>query len=389
MKHFQYLDTPGPFSGIDYRRTTRVERAIPLTVCGLDKLGQPFQENSWTISCNLHGCRYRSRHDCRPGTWISVHIGEPGSAAKCAAARAQVKSIHAPESARESYQIGIELECPGNIWKLCPPPADWLRIGDAQVANSRSTSATVPEQDPMIIKMFLPSKQVFRQGDERDISAKGKLQQEADAAVESALAVQLESAVSRVISVALERMDGAVLEIERRLSARLSEAVLRATQEFEDAATSTFERGFNRIVEVVQTQTREAAVQTEHRAEEVRSSLEVSRDFALTEFRRLAEIHTSLIASRIEQRLAYSLAALDAEHRNACQARLRTLENEIVHLAAELTNQRRHELKTFFDSCLIGAIHAIEQQSTAALGGLTQESQNSPPGTGGRSAPTE
>ena len=55
MKKFKFLDTPGPFSGIEYRRTTRVERAVPLVISGQNNHGQPFQERTWTISFNLHG----------------------------------------------------------------------------------------------------------------------------------------------------------------------------------------------------------------------------------------------------------------------------------------------------------------------------------------------
>jgi len=379
VKNFKLLDPLGPFSGIEYRRTTRVERAISLIISGQNNQGQLFQEWTWTTSFNLHGCRYPSRHECEIGAWITMQVGEPSGTAKIAATRARVKSIHASNSARESYQIGIELETPGNIWEVPSPPEDWLRGAGTEVAKAQSSTATVPVRDPTIIKMSLPSRERLREADELVASLEGKLQLAVDKAVQSALASHLESAVTKAISITLERMDSTVLEIERRLSARLSETVSRATEEFEDAATGTLERGFKRLVEDIKVKTQEAAFQVEDRAEEARSILETATNSALDEFRHQAEVHARLAISHTRRRLASSLASIDAENRGVCEARLRALKSEIEQTGKEFTDQFRHGLKAFFHSCLVDAISAIEQQSKATFDGLTQKNENSTP----------
>ena len=379
MKNFEFLDTPGPFSGIEYRRTTRVERAVSLVISGQNNHGQPFQERTSTISFNLHGCRYRSRHDCGIGSWITVKVSEPGSSVKVAATRAQVKSIHAPNSARENYQIGIELEIPGNIWEISSPPEDWLRGAGTEVAKTRSATAAVPGRDPRIIKMSLPSRERLHEPDELVASLEGKLQLAADEAVQAALASHLESAVKKAISITLERMESAVLEIERRLSARLSEAVSRAAEEFESAATRTSDRRFERLVEDIQVKTREAAFQVEDRAAEAHSVLETAASSALDEFRCQTEAHADQMISQTKQRVVSLLASIDAETRSVCEARLMALKSEVAKTGEEFTAQFRTGLKAFFHSCLVAAVSAIEQHSKATVKGLTQEGKNLAP----------
>jgi hypothetical protein len=415
VKKFESLDTQGPFFGIEYRRTTRVEGAVPLVISGQNNQGQLFQESTWAISLNLHGCRYRSRHDCRIGTWITVQAGEPCSTANIAATRAQVKSIHAPNSARESYQIGIELETPGNIWVISSPPEDWLRGAGTEAEEEQSATAAAPERDPVITKMSLPSRRgvpgpehrpvlstpnlteasnsleaamqsdpskpirIVFSPDELVAALEGKLQLAADKAAQSALASHLESAAKKAISITLELMERSVLEIERKLSARLSEAVLRAAEEFEGAATRTSDKGFERLVEDIQVITRKAAFQVEDRAAEARSSLETAANSALDEFRHHAEIHASLTISDTKQRVASSLASIDAENRSVSEAQLRALRSEVARTGEQFTEQFRNGLKAYFHSSLVAAVSAIEQHSKATFDGFTQESENSPP----------
>src|SRR5579859_7935681 len=315
VKNFEFLDTPGPFSGVEYRRTTRVERAVSLVISGQNNNEQQFQERTSTISLNLHGCRYRSRHDWGIGSWITVKVSEPGSIVKATATRAQVKSIHALNSTRKSYQIGIELEIPGNIWEISSPPEDWLRGTGVEVAKAQSATAAVRERDPRIIKMSLPSRERLREPNELVAPLQRKLQLAADEAVQAAFASHLESAVKKAISIILERMESSVLEIERRLSARLSEAVSRAAEEFEDGATRTSIRRFERLVEDIEIKTREAAFRVEDRAAEARSVLETAASSALDEFRYKTEVHAGQLISQTKQCVVSLLASIDAEAR--------------------------------------------------------------------------
>ena len=48
--------------GTQKRRSTRIVQAVPLTVTGVDALGQPFKERTTTVMVNCHGCKYQSKH---------------------------------------------------------------------------------------------------------------------------------------------------------------------------------------------------------------------------------------------------------------------------------------------------------------------------------------
>src|SRR5260370_17676708 len=68
------------FMGPEGRRSTRIERPVPLLITGHDGLGQEFLERTSAVSLNLHGCRYPSRQDNHVGSWITLQVGEVRSA---------------------------------------------------------------------------------------------------------------------------------------------------------------------------------------------------------------------------------------------------------------------------------------------------------------------
>src|SRR5215475_4450340 len=103
-------DTTFGFTGPEGRRSTRVERPVPLLITGHDGLGQEFLERTSAVSLNLHGCRYPSRHDCRVGEWITLQSGEAPLGEVVTTVRAQVRSVQVPRNPRDLYHVGVELE---------------------------------------------------------------------------------------------------------------------------------------------------------------------------------------------------------------------------------------------------------------------------------------
>lgn len=489
MKNFEFLDPSGPFSGIEYRRTTRVERAVPVVISGQNTRGQPFQERTRTISFNLHGCRYSSRHECGIGTWVTVQVAEPGSPAKNAAKRrAQVKSVHTPNSPRESYQIGIELETPGNIWDIPSSPQDLLPVSGPDVARSQPATAAPPERDLRITKMSLPSRQGLREPEHWSVfstatrtqahnkwevamesdrlepapsvvsqddlvaSLEGKLQLAADKAVQSALTALLEPAVKKAIASidevgqankrqedstaqhleahldssqdevpdgmnsvpgelrserreqieknsgqvegtprrleelartarhgatkSQELMERSVREIEQNLSTRLSQAAAQAAEEFEAAAVRASDRQLARLGEDIRVITRETVFHLADRAAEACSTLENAARSVLDEFRHEVEVHASLTVSETKQCVASSLASMHAENRSVCESRLRALKSEVARIEGQFTEEFRHRLKAFFDSCLTAALNAVGQHSKTTFDGLSQANES-------------
>jgi hypothetical protein len=97
-----FFGTPASVqSGIELRRSTRIERTVPLFISGRDSSGQDFLERTSAISINLHGCRYPSRHELHVGSWITLQLGEAAMGEISKSVKAQVKSVHMSHSPRE------------------------------------------------------------------------------------------------------------------------------------------------------------------------------------------------------------------------------------------------------------------------------------------------
>src|SRR6266576_6406066 len=153
------LATPadnGRFSGIDARRSTRLERAIPLIIMGIDKLGELSQETTSAVSLNLHGCRFPSRRDYPVETWVNLQVAEPNGGAKSVLVRAKVRSIQGPKAPQELYEIGVEFEAPSNVWGIPTPPEDWRCILGENVSRMRAADGVLPELEPAVMGAALP-----------------------------------------------------------------------------------------------------------------------------------------------------------------------------------------------------------------------------------------
>ena len=147
------------YSGIEGRRSTRIDHPVTLIILGKNGLGQPFQEKTSSVSVNLHGCRYPSRHEYPVGSWVGIQViqsdGEPNSPLM----RAQVRSIHTPDSPRELFQIGVELENPSNVWGVPSPPADWHRLTNGDLSTTHLATADLCRVSRIRIRIRRPMAQ--------------------------------------------------------------------------------------------------------------------------------------------------------------------------------------------------------------------------------------
>ncbi|MFZ0580820.1 MAG: hypothetical protein WA690_01460 [Candidatus Acidiferrales bacterium] len=137
------------------RRSERILESLPLTVRGIDLLGQPFEERSTTLAFNLHGCRYTSKHHLPRNTWVTLDVSQSAAAphARTGAEqptllRARVAWVQRPHSIRDFFQIAVELEGPANVWGLDNPPADWIRAEQAAHAPLSSTAGAETHVHP-------------------------------------------------------------------------------------------------------------------------------------------------------------------------------------------------------------------------------------------------
>ena len=158
MSTIPSADATFGFIGPEGRRSTRIERPVPLLITGHDGIGQQFLERTSAVSLNLHGCRYPSRHDCRVGTWITLQIGEAPLSEVVTTVRAQVRSVQVPRNPRDLYHVGVELEKPANVWQIPAPPPDWQTAAERLAAElppskEQTAAATGPGRAPTVEDM--------------------------------------------------------------------------------------------------------------------------------------------------------------------------------------------------------------------------------------------
>jgi len=501
LSYTTLIDSPRKFSGVESRRSSRIEYPVAILISGQDGFGQEFLERTAPVSLNLHGCRYPSRHDCHIGSWVTLQIGETALGEPLRTVRAQVKSVHMPRTVRELYHVGVELEAPANVWNIPSPPEDWMRAFEGQTSTSSSSStstsgaATGTARAPRMIDMLSPIRQpepqtlpmpvdpeattveeigsstksapvlqmpqageAARPGrvvvtpDQLVSAVQGKLQQAAEAAVKAALAQHLAPALAKALtsiddarqsalSVVSEtssqhrsslvhtsreellarledrldearsrwdsQMDGfriraeeiaqridrqatqarsdlnqakeiaenAIRDMEPQLAAMTAESLGQATEEFERGAAQTTERHLVRLNESAQSILRETLSHLQANVSEARATVHTAAREALDEFQRQADVHAGLSMQETTQHIATSLAALDAQHRSACDARRQSLEADVHRTADQLTEQFRQSLRAFFYSCLVAAVGAVEQHSKTTSEGLSLDNK--------------
>ena len=261
--HFQGEDvsqsslarTPDNLVKEESRRSTRLDRCVPLIVFGEGRVGEPFVERTVSTSVNLHGCRYPSRHDYVVGTWVTLQVVGLNVEPKPPAVRAKVCSIHASPNSRELQQIGVELEHPANVWGIVAPPPDWLSSGEtpatytaaaavpatqkidketgeaeeppsmpgpklAEVATFPSPSPVAPKpQAPVLAEAAKPQRMVVTP-DGLVSALQSRLQQAVEKAVRTAVANQLDEAVRNAVAAIDEVRQSSIREVQQLAPAR-------------------------------------------------------------------------------------------------------------------------------------------------------------------------
>jgi hypothetical protein len=118
------------------RRSSRIGKAIPLAVQGVDALRAPFREEVTTATISCHGCTYQMKHEVLPGSILVLNIGQQVKGNSESTSRARVKWIQKLNTAPDSaYRVAVEFEYAGNIWGITPPPADWFPVQRGKVVK--------------------------------------------------------------------------------------------------------------------------------------------------------------------------------------------------------------------------------------------------------------
>lgn len=155
--------------GAQKRRSTRITQAVPITVTGVDALGQPFKERTTTIGINCHGCKYQSKHYVPKNSVITLEIPRTQAGQPPRSIQGRVIWVQRPRTVRELFQIGVEFDIAGNIWGVAFPPEDWFPYPEDESAEhpteaaettasasaeARRTAVPKPSSEPPAVPTF-------------------------------------------------------------------------------------------------------------------------------------------------------------------------------------------------------------------------------------------
>jgi hypothetical protein len=144
---------PSEEPGAQKRRSTRIVQAVPITVTGVDALGQPFKERTTTVMVNCHGCKYQSKHYVPKNSTVSLDIPRPEAGAPPRTLVGRVIWVQRPRAVRELFQIGLEFDSAGNVWGIAFPPDDWFPVpGEEPPAAVAGEKTPAPERQPASVE---------------------------------------------------------------------------------------------------------------------------------------------------------------------------------------------------------------------------------------------
>ena len=291
-------------TGSKARRSTRVFQRVPLSVSGLNTVGNSFMELTSAVTVNCHGCLFPSRYQYQQGSWVKLLLPAGRTNGGAQPLRAEVKYVRLPRSPKELYQVGVELETPANIWGIKSPPEDWLRFpgtesfsvdaasaitgapsapngGEIQVmagANGieqaerispgNGYTATEPAGMPGTDK---PTRVVV--SPEQLLAAlEGKLQQAAEKAVASAVSSRLGNAVNQAAKAIEEFSQASVRKVQDRCTEYSEKLAASAREEFLGRVRVELEQAEARLgkeVETLLSRVQEATRRLEASAQQV------------------------------------------------------------------------------------------------------------------------
>ena len=411
MSQSSVAKTPDNFVKEESRRSTRIERSVPLIVFGQNRLGESFVERTVSTCINLHGCRYPSRHDYGVGTWITLQVVGLNVEPKPPAVRARVRSIHSPQSTRELQQVGVELEHPANVWGIVTPPQDWLRFGESagsgavtqfsaaaaaaapapstppldvepaeipfKVEHKLAEVATFPSPSPVAAKPPAPKiteapkpQRVVITPDGLINALQGKLQQAAEKAVQAALGKQLDDAVRQALSTIDDIRQSSVREVQELFPTRVEAATLSTKEQIAGEVAAYWKEE----MEKYRGQAEELVQRLEKQAAELRSELVRSKEI-LDKMSREME-------PQVHARLTEAVSQATAEFEGAASRILDRRYERLLDHSQSVTQEgllrldaRSAEVQALVQSAVNSALASFQRQTERHANDLLSETK--------------
>jgi len=389
------VSTSGNIVAAESRRSSRIEKSLPLIVLGRNRLGEPFMERTVSVTLSMHGCRYLSRHEYGVGTWVTLQlVGLISSEEKPATVRAMVRSVHPPGSLRELQQVGVELETAANVWGIAPPPADWTSVQETNTSTAQPVAviapvqesakknvglgeipmnsepkmadvATFPSPSPAASRPPAPKPREAAQPpravvtpDHLISALQGRLQQEADKAIQVAAAKQVKDVIREALSSIDDARRSSVREVQE-LFPKSIEAMKLSLKE-ESAAEMAVQ--WKTDMEVYRGRAEEVAQRLEKQADELRRELANAQEYVEKITREIAPQIPASLKEALTQATSDFESATTVVVDRRCE---RLLENAqiVTQQALSKLNACSAEVQAFVQSAVNSGLEEFRREA--------------------------
>lgn len=272
------------YLGEQRRRSTRIEQTSPVIIRGVDLLGQPFEERTAAQNLSFHGCRYQSKHHLPKNTWITLEVPSGESRGDAACVRARVAWIERPQTLRDLFQVGVELEMGNNVWGVTFPPSDWTGQAAGVTTMSlapertprpeevRESTSTTAAQAEASLEVYLQMAMAHTNRDFAAVKPPLAGREESDALL---LREEFLQESQRIIAVARARAEEVAVERTSALRREMENAREASAGEFQEKWLERFERGAADAQEELRSSLRDSvAEQLASFEQQVRGTLE-------------------------------------------------------------------------------------------------------------------
>ena len=417
MSQSSLARTPDNFVKEESRRSTRIDRSVPMIVFGQNRLGEPFVERTVSTSVNLHGCRYPSRHDYGVGTWVTLQVVGLNVEPKPPAIRARVRSVHASQSTRELQQVGVELENPANVWGIVTPPQDWLRFGETTTSMPQYTAATEPvtqaidteapeaeepQEPPSMLEHKLaevatfPSPSPVASKPSAPILAEppkpqrivitpeglinalqGKLQQAAEKAVQNAVAKQLDEAVRNAVASIDDIRQASIREVQELFPTRVEAATtgLATKEDIAAVTASVIASHWKEEMEKYRSHVEELTQKLAQQAAELKRELDRCQEFV----GKMSNELEPQVHARLNEAVARATSEFDGAVARTVDRRFgRFLESthSVMQEALLKLDARSAEAQALVQGSVNSTLAALQRQADSQMDAILEETKD-------------
>lgn len=360
------------------RRSSRIEKAIPLAVQGVDASRAPFREEVTTLAISCHGCTCQMKHEVLPGSLVVLEVGQRGSSEGPARARVKwIEKLATPTDA--PYGIAVEFESAGNIWGISSPPEDWL-----PARENRAAEPVNPGRELRLVTRTEPQTITVRSAAPASVSLPRKNETSGSMSpwfseLMAGISNQVQATVTEIAALTLANERNRLLEefraqiqneavgtIEHVIESSREELARRAFKILSESTDATVQASHERLLGAIEQDMENARQRMLIQGNELNQRVDSMATRTIEQLQRTIETSRAEAAARFVARLREQVAPVLAEAKSDLQ---RLVESQIVFKEESQAIYVRvtSELESGVNAKLMQTHEELDKRSSAVL----------------------